>query len=121
MVRHILFAVLYNIHSYVLIHHSQNVIEFGINRKDDDSLEPKISADQITLYATVGILGLMLVLFCCCHPEILIVLCRNFKNYLCRRKKRWGNNTVSNAVGEDYVGGVQIEKREDKESERDVI
>jgi hypothetical protein len=79
-----------------------------------------MSADQFILYATAIILSSMTVLFCCCHPEIPMVLCMKMKSCCCGAAKDRGS-TVRNAVNDNYVGGIQMEKRQDRESEREII
>ena len=95
------------------------------NRKDDDYYEPNMSTDTFILYATAMILSFLTILFCICHPEILMVICMNFQRCCCGGRgtttTTTGGETVVTKASQDYVGGIQMEKREDGESQREMI
>ena len=83
-----------------------------------------MSEDTFILYATVAILSTLALLFCLCHPEILIFLCVRIKTCCCGRGRKSSGTAgavVTNASSEDYVGGIQMEKRQDRESQRELI
>lgn len=102
------------------------ILIFKPNRKDDDYLSPKMSTDTFILYATAAILSTLTILFCLCHPEILTVICLKLKNCCCSYRRRGGGENIKNAVvgssgSDDYVGGIQMERRQDGESERELV
>lgn len=94
-------------------------------RKDEGE---GMTEDEIIRYATIAILSTLTLLFCLCHPEIPTVLCLKLKECFCgclidkkgenkgSRKKHADSN-----LSTDYVGGIQMEKRQDGESERSDI
>lgn len=49
-----------------------------------------------------------------------MVLCMKMKSCCCGAGKDRGS-TVQNAANDSYVGGIQMEKRQDRESEREII
>lgn len=95
-----------------------------IFRKDDDYYEPQMSTDTFILYATIAILSTLTILFCLCHPEIPVLICMKMTECCCgpfKSRRRGGSNSSSATPSGEYVGGIQMEKRQDGNSEREVI
>ena len=84
-------------------------------------MEETMSPDRFIIYATSAILTAMMLMFCCCYPEVPILLFAKFCG-CCWDKGRNTSRGTSGDLDVEYVGGKQLDlEKKVGEEKRDLV
>lgn len=88
-------------------------------RKEDS--EETMSPDRFIIYASSAILTAMMLMFCCCYPEVPILLFAKFCG-CCLGKRRDVSNRNNCDVEGEYVGGNHLDlDKKGEETQRELV
>jgi hypothetical protein len=90
-----------------------------LHRKEDS--EETMSPDRFIIYASSAILTAMMFMFCCCYPEVPILLFAKFCGCCVGKRRDAGNRNNGDVEGE-YVGGNDLDlDKKSGEAQRELV